>query len=99
MPNLCGPRRPAPPLPAAADAHRPRHVVAVLDGVDDRLLPRDDRRHGQPETLDPCDQVAPQPLRALLRQRRDDDLVEVALTHRLLDGAVWLGPTDEALDL
>ena len=59
---------------------------------------RDDRRHGQAEALDSIDRVAAQPLRCLLGQRRDDDLVEAAVADGRLDGCDRIGAPDEAVD-
>src|SRR5829696_3815615 len=54
----------------AARVEAPHVLEALLLGE----LPRagNDRRHGQPEALDPTDQVPAQPLGCLLGQRRDD---------------------------
>jgi hypothetical protein len=62
---------------AASPDQAPGEVVPVIDRCAHRLHSRDDGRDGQSEPFDPADQVAPQPLRALLGKRRDDDLVEV----------------------
>src|SRR5262245_11489685 len=48
-------------------------------------FPGDDRRHREPEMRDPVGQVEMEPTGDAVRQRREDDLVEVAVVQRLLD--------------
>jgi hypothetical protein len=68
----------------------------VHRGVSNRA--RDDRRDGKPQRFDPADQVAPQPLRHPLWQRRDDDLVKAPVTDSGLNRLERLRPADEPLD-
>jgi hypothetical protein len=57
---------------AASADHRARHVIAVFDGVPDRLLSSDIGRDRNAESLNAVDEVAAQPFRGLLGQRRDE---------------------------
>jgi hypothetical protein len=50
-------------------------------------------------SFDTPDQVASQPLRYSSGKRRDDDLDEVALPHRVLDGFEWVRSADQSFDL
>jgi len=47
--------------------------------------------HGEAQALDAAYEVASQPLRWSFRQRRDDDLVEVPVVHRVMDGGEGAG--------
>ena len=53
---------------------------------------------GSPNCLIRADQVAPQPLRDRSWKRRDDDLVEIAVAHRLLHRDERIRAADTALD-
>jgi hypothetical protein len=83
---------------AEAADHAARHVIAVFDGVPNRLLSRNNGRDRNADPLNPADQVAPQPFRGLLGQRRDEDLVEVVFTNRVLDRGEWVRAADQMID-
>ena len=83
--------RALPSVRHGLDGERRPHAVAHPAGSDDS------RR--QARRLDAADQVAPEPLRRLLRQRGDDDLVEVPVAHRRFDGLERVRASDESFDL
>src|SRR3954453_9304132 len=83
----------------AAPSRASPHADAVVEGVDDRLASLGDEGHGQAQTCDPMHEVAPPPPRALLAQRRNDDLVEVLLADRACDGLERVRPAEHALHL
>src|SRR5215218_599296 len=76
--------------------HPAAERVRVRDALLGRLA-RLDGRHWQPQALDLAHEVPAQPLGCLLRQRRDDDLVEVPVADGVLDRGERVGTADEPL--
>jgi len=84
--------------PTSCAHHVARHVIAVFDGVANRLLSRHYGCDRNAEPADAVDEVTAQPFGGLFGQRRDDDFVEVVLAHRLLDSRVRVGAADQMID-